>query len=196
MSLTKSLTMPNRMPNTIPNTVQALADLFAQHDHFPTVEHDSQWPSECEITETLRNGQIQWQPIKRQTPGDFTNVEHALDIDLHPDINHLFGSYYSGEVDFTFDHNGNSGPVTLLQVWNDEDFANLQQNMIGHIMMKRQLKQPVTLFFALTDEEDKIISLLNDSGEVWLESVGQQPHLKLADSVAEFLSLLKIPGQV
>lgn len=179
-------------------TIQALDKLFAKWQAFysaqagnlPVIEHDSQWPSDCEMANSVDNGMVQWQPVKRQSLGDFSNVEHALDITLHEDIKTYFNSYFSGELDL--EHS--KGPVTLLQIWNEEDFANLQQNVIGHIMMKKQLKQPVTVFFGLTDQEEQIISLDNDSGEVWLESVGQLPHLKLADSLAEFLGLLVIAG--
>ncbi|MFT4927711.1 MAG: SecY interacting protein Syd [Phenylobacterium sp.] len=178
-------------------TEQALDNLLAQwQSHYaqqagglPTVEHDPQWPSACEIEGSVANGQVQWQPVKREnSAADFANVEHALDIVLHQDIKTFFSYAYSGE----FDLNHEKGPVTLLQVWNDEDFANLQQNLIGHIMMKRRLKQPVTLFFALTDQDEQIISLNNESGEVWLESVGKLPHLKLADCLAAFLGDLSI----
>lgn len=180
------------------NITEALDQLFVRWQahcdrdcgEFPVIDHDPQWPSECEIPGSQVNGQVQWQAQKRRLPGDFSNIEAALEIRLHDDIKIFFSRYFSGELDLRHA----KGPVTLLQVWNDEDFANLQENMIGHIMMKRQLKQPITLFFALTDQDEQIISLLNDSGEVWLENVGQQPHLKLADSMAAFLAGLNVPA--
>ena len=47
----------------------------------------------------------------------------------------------------------------------------------------------------MTDNEDHIISVDNDSGEVWVEKVGCEPHKKLADSIAEFMLQLspKLP---
>jgi SecY interacting protein Syd len=183
------------------NTAQALDTLFTQWqtyyaqqpEGFPTVKQDDQWPSVCEIDGRQVAGSpgsmVQWQPVKRDEPGDFSNIEHALEITLNADIKTFFSRYFSGEIDFTHA----KGPVTLLQIWNDDDFANLQHNMIGHIMMKKQLKHPITLFFALTDQDEQIISLLNDSGEVWLESVGKLPHLKLADTLGEFLGDLQLP---
>ena len=45
--------------------------------------------------------------------------------------------------------------------------------------MKRRLKQPETLFFAVTDQEDFVISLELSSGTVVVEQVGKNPHKKL-----------------
>ena len=56
--------------------------------------------------------------------------------------------------------------------------------------MKQKLKQAETVFFAVTDEEDMIISLDNSSGEVWVERVGCKPHKKLSDSLVDFISQL------
>lgn len=48
----------------------------------------------------------------------------------------------------------------------------LQENLIGHLIMKRRLKQTPTLFIAATESEQEIISLCNLSGEVILEQPG------------------------
>jgi SecY interacting protein Syd len=79
----------------------------------------------------------------------------------------------------------------LLQVWNEQDFERLLQNLIGHALMKRRLEQPMTLFFAVTDDEDYILSLENDTGRVMLERVGLEPQEMLADNLAQFLSSLE-----
>ena len=78
-----------------------------------------------------------------------------------------------------------------MQIWNDDDAERLQQNLIGHVLMKRQLKQPETLFFALTDEEDFIVSVDNASGQVVLEQVGKPAQQVLAQDLAEFLATLQ-----
>jgi len=54
--------------------------------------------------------------------------------------------------------------------------------------MKQRLKQAETVFFAVTDEEDMIITINNETGAVWVERVGCEPHKKLADSLAQFLT--------
>lgn len=56
--------------------------------------------------------------------------------------------------------------------------------------MKQRLKQDETIFFAVTDEEDMIISVDNNNGEVWVERVGCKPHKKISDSLVEFLRQL------
>ncbi|HCB09072.1 MAG TPA: SecY-interacting protein, partial [Alteromonas sp.] len=79
------------------------------------------------------------------------------------------------------------GSCELLQVCSEEDFERLQQNLIGHLLMKQRLKQPPTLFFGLTDEDDFILSVDNASGEVVLEQVGKLPTRCLAPDLATFI---------
>ena len=78
--------------------------------------------------------------------------------------------------------------MQYLQAWSKADFERLQQNLIGHLMMKARLKQSPTLFFAVTDEEDLNIVIDNIKGNVALEYVGKEPHKVLATSLAEFIS--------
>lgn len=155
---------------------------------FAEIEHDNQWPSPCELPGAKDGEQVCWQPVKNPEPSTMENVDHALELALHPDIKTYYTRYYSGELALTHE----KGPVFLLQLWNEDDFARLQENIIGHVLMKRRLKQQITIFFALTDDENLMISMKNDSGEIWLESVGREPHLKLADSMAEFLDGLSV----
>ena len=82
------------------------------------------------------------------------------------------------------------GDLSLLFAWSAKDFARLQENIIGHILMKQRLKQAETIFFAVTNEEDMIISLDNNTGEVWVEQVGCKPHKKISDSLVEFIGQL------
>jgi SecY interacting protein Syd len=159
---------------------------------FPSVEFDDQWLSPC-IDEKVSDDLCSWQPISIETltasrmltePLTFTNVEQALDITLHPDIKTYFTTMFSESLNVECAE----GALSLLFAWNEEDFARLQENIIGHIMMKQRLKQAETIFFAVTDEDDIIISLDNATGEIWAERVGCKPHKKLADSL---LSLFK-----
>ena len=53
----------------------------------------------------------------------------------------------------------------------------------------KKMKQE-TVFFAVTDEEDMIISIENATGAVWVERVGCKPHKKLSDSLTQFISQL------
>jgi len=162
-----------------------------QFGHLPTIEHDEQWISPCELGPHDTNLHY-WQPVtmdSEQLTNDqeesltFTNVESALDIELHQDIKTYFTTIFSGDIEAQCDE----GKLSLLFAWNKEDFERLQENIIGHILMKQRLKQAETVFFAVTDEEDMIISIDNASGEVWVERVGCKPHKKLNDSLAEFI---------
>ena len=57
--------------------------------------------------------------------------------------------------------------------------------------MKRRLRQRDTLFFAVTDEDDFVLSVLNETGEVVLERVGKEPQEILATDLTSFLQSLK-----
>jgi len=57
--------------------------------------------------------------------------------------------------------------------------------------MKQKLKQEVTLFFAITDDENIILSVNNRTGEVWAEKIGCKPHKKIAESLGDFIAGLQ-----
>ena len=173
-------------------------DFSQQHieqlGHLPTREHDEQWLSPCEVG-PHDDSHHYWQPIAmKDEPAtgqsaetlSFNNVESALDLTLHQDIKTYFTTIFSGDIEAVCEE----GELSLLFAWNREDFDRLQENIIGHILMKQRLKQAETVFFAVTDEEDMIISVDNSNGEVWVERVGCKPHKKLSDSLASFIAQL------
>jgi SecY interacting protein Syd len=148
-----------------------------------TADPDS--PAPCQQA-VLDDNQVSWQPVRQQPPADFSNVEQALEMSLHPDIKLFYGLYYGAGLGASHSR----GPLQLLMVWDQADLARLQENIIGHILMKRRLKQPETVFFALTDDDNIVLSVLNSSGEVYLETVGKDVKEKLAGSLADFFSQL------
>ena len=156
------------------------------YGELPTVEEDEQWPSPCEQGKAEGNN-VFWQPViiasSVMSNINFENVESALELTLHEDIKTYFTTIFSEELLAE----SKDGQLSLLFAWNEDDFQRLQENIIGHILMKRRMKQQETVFFAVTDEEDIIVSIVNDTGEVWVERVGCKPHKKLAGSLAEFL---------
>lgn len=162
------------------------------HACLPIVEQDDEWPSPCEKNATeqksLPEDKVYWQPtaIEKNEELSFDNVESALNLTLHNDIKTYFTLLYSENLDARCDE----GELSLLFAWNKKDFERLQENIIGHILMKQRLKQQETIFFAVTDEEDMIISVDNVSGAVWVERVGCKPHKQLSDSLAQFVSQL------
>ena len=60
--------------------------------------------------------------------------------------------------------------------------------MIAHFMMQKRLKQPASMFIASCSDEMQIISILNDSGQVQLETLGKGQESILAENLADFLA--------
>jgi len=150
---------------------------------YPVAEIDPDSVSPCQI-KTIDEQNCSWQAVKIEQTLNFDNVASALEVNIHADVCDYYCSIYSDSIAAT----SVDGKLSLLFAWNFADFERLQENMIGHIMMKQQLKQTITIFFAVTDEEDMIISLNNDNGEIWLEQIGCEPHRKLANSMQEFIT--------
>jgi len=168
------------------NFSQEYLEAYQQRfQHLPITQQVDGWSSSCEQT-IHKDDFILWQPVKVDETLTFDNVEMALEIKLHQDIKEYFCIMYSDSLDA----NCVEGDLSLLFAWSAKDFARLQENIIGHILMKTKLKQKLTVFFAITDDDDHIISLDNDTGSVWVEKVGCEPHKKIANSLAEFISQL------
>lgn len=195
------MTSSNQTKTNLVETLQQFTKQYINqyrvtHSHLPKIEQDAEWPSPCEVS--YANGdaenshllaeEVYWQPaqIDNEQGVNFDNVESALEMILHPDIKTYFTTLYSENLDAACEE----GNLSLLFAWNKDDFQRLQENLIGHILMKQRLKQAETIFFAVTDEEDMIISIENDTGSVWVERVGCAPHKKLADSLTQFISNL------
>jgi SecY interacting protein Syd len=164
---------------------QYLSEYQDKYQHLPLIEKDQQWPSNC-IEDDYDEEHQYWQPKTITEHLTFDNIEQALELELHEDFKAYFSSIYSDTLDATC----TEGNLSLLFVWSKNDFERLQENVIGHVLMKQKLKQPVSLFFALTDDESNILTLDNNSGEVWVEKVGCKAHKKVADNLNEFIQML------
>ncbi|MDT0602286.1 SecY-interacting protein [Thalassotalea castellviae] len=154
--------------------------------HLPLVEHDEQWPSPC-LQNKFDEKLMCWQPVEMQPALSFANLEDALDLVIHPSIVHYFTTIFSENIPASC----SEGHLQLLFAWSEDDFARLQENLIGHVLMKQKLKQTVTLFFAVTDDDNIMLTVENESGEVWAERVGCKPHKKIADSLTDFIASLQ-----
>ena len=153
-----------------------------------TTQFDPQWPSPCinEPIETLAEGQeVSWTPIARQI-SDMSEFAQALSISVSPALTEFYSAFFAEHLELTIEQ----GQITLLQAWNEEDFERLQENLIGHVLMKRRLKQSDTLFIGLPENDDYLISVLMSTGEVVLEPVGKEPTEVLAPSLSHFFDSL------
>ncbi|WP_440053650.1 SecY-interacting protein [Pseudoalteromonas sp. T1lg65] len=174
--------------------IDKLQQLHLAHERYcldatqqmPQIYHDPDWPSECERGEVNSLGEIAWQAVKRGDIGSLEKLAQALECQFPDDLSDFYGGFYAGNVEAFFD----GKKIELLQAWNDEDFARLQQNITGHVLMKRRLKQPDTVFIGLTEQEDLLISVDISSGEVGLEFVGKKQHHILASSLSAFIEQL------
>lgn len=186
------------LAQSLDNFMVKVVELNSANPEQTALEYDKDWTSECITSSDEAQSMVFWQPLQRanvapantagsgSTSADaasFSNVEEALDIKLNEDFCEYFTRYYSADICAQ----AQQGNCELLQVWNDDDFARLQENTIGHILMKRRLGQPETLFFGLTDEEDFILVIDNQSGAVMLEQVGCVPTKTLAPDLATFI---------
>lgn len=151
-------------------------------------QYEADWLPECALNIDEQNHLVTWQPTLREPAGDFSAIENALGMELHEDIKYLFGAWWSGHILAETDR----GTFDVLHAWNTDDFDCLLQNIVGHLVMKRQLKQQPTIFFATTDEDDYILSVINETGQVVLERVGCEPQEVIAESLSELFKVARV----
>lgn len=156
-----------------------------QTGHLPVSVDLLDVPSLCTVG--ALNDRVMWQPQPFSLPASLEAVERALDIQLQPDIIAFYTTQFAGDMAATFEQQ----PLTLLQVWSEPDFTRLQENLIGHLVMKRRLKQSPTLFIATTESEEEVIALCNLTGEVILEQPGSKKRAVLASEMSKFLNALQ-----
>lgn len=176
------------MENNIQDSLDAFIRRYlAAHDDAQKtlkIEYDASWPSPCYQSEAQEGEWVNWRPVKQSSPLSFQNIEDALSLKLDKQYCEFFSRYWSEPLNAKAE----DGLCQLLQVWNQDDAERLQENIIGHVLMKQRLKQTPTLFFGLTDAEDVILCVNNDTGEVVVEHVGKEPSRVLAKDLSTFLS--------
>lgn len=146
---------------------------------------DSEWRSSCELHQDTEF--TYWRPAPQETPVSFDGLENALEYEIHPDIKSYYGSYWSG----TLEADSEEGRVSLIQLWNQEDFDRLIANLIGHALAKQRLKQPMTVFFANTDPDSELfLSIDNTSGAILLEEPGRPPMRQVESDISTFIGRL------
>ncbi len=153
-------------------------------DSFST-SFDPEWRSECEISQS--GDQTSWYPKRQEVPVNFAGLANAVGANIHPDICAYYGSFWAGTLEST----SQEGRVSLIQLWNHEDFDRLIANLIGHFMAKQRIKQPFTAFFANTEPDSELfLSIDNVSGQVLLEDPSKPPLRIVEQDLATFLNRL------
>ena len=144
------------------------------HGHLPVTDRSESGPASAGEHDL---GQL-WQPAARDA-ADFANLAQALELELHPALAEFYGHFYAGNPGF----DAPFGAGELLQPWDEEDFEFLQENLIGHAMMKKKLKQPPTWFIGVMADSNLMLVLDNGDGSIWLELPGKEPETRVADSL-------------
>lgn len=161
--------------------------LWQKHKQsLPLQDFDDQWLSPCQVGDA-EDGLVQWSAVKRDSDVDLANIEQALELQLHPSIVQFFCSAFAGYLPATYEEH----PIELIQAWNEEDFNLLQENMIAHFLMQKRLKKPASMFIATCSDEMQIISVLNETGQVQLETLGKGQEAILSETLSEFLTKLQ-----
>lgn len=175
-----------------PTVTQALERFIARYKKqanrlekfFPPVPYDPEWQSECQF---CADDPTIWHPVKQTTPIDFSGLEHALELLVHRDIKAYFGSFWSA----TLEANAEEGPVSLIQLWNEQDFDRLIENLIGHAIAKKRSRQPMTVFVANTaPDSEYFLSIDNTTGTLVLEDPAKGVVKEVETSIRVFLDRL------
>lgn len=178
--------MSNTTESALDKFIEDFVLLHQSSNEDTKIEYDPKWPSACYQGHAEQGELVHWKPQRMDSSVGFNNIEDALSLKIHPDLVTYYTRYWSNNIDAS----AQRGNLQLLFAWNQDDLIRLQQNLVGHVLMKRRLKQPETLFIGLTDEEDFIISMENTTGQITLERIGLEPQEVLAESMADFLQNL------
>lgn len=172
------------------HAISALLERYMQANPEPQTEWVDEWDAEI-YQQRIGEEQVIWKPVLRDEPQDFSALESALEMHFHDSIQQLFGHWFSGDLSLSYATEETAQPIQfeLLMPQCPEDAERLLQNLTGHILMKRKLKQPITAFIGLLHEHDDcLVSVDNATGEVALEWLGKPQHQTLAVDLATFLS--------
>lgn len=173
------------------DTAQALAQFARDYSKacenetgkLPQVSFDESWRSPCEVGDVSNDEKITWQHVMQSPVFDFSDIEAALDLALHQSVKEFYGTYFGASIFAKFD----GQQCELIQCWNTDDIKRLGENIIGHILMQRKLKQSHTLFVGSLVNGEQMICVDNDTGAVVLEVPGDDKRELVASSLTEFL---------
>ena len=167
------------------NFTQRYIDLWQQETGHPPVNKDLHGISSPCIVKTVQD-QVYWLPQRFTPVATLERIEYTMKIQLHDDIHTFYTQQYAGDMMAELDDQH----FTLLQVWSEDDFIRLQENLIGHLVTQKRLKLSPTLFLATTDSDINLISFCNVSGNVILEQFGSNKRSLLAPTLSHFLNII------
>ncbi len=139
-------------------------------------------PSPC----VVRTGDdiVYWEPQPFPLADEsLERVEKALDIKIQSDLHHFYTSQLAGDIAAEFD----GLALNLIQVWSEEDFTRLQENLIGHLVTQKRLKLSPTLFIATLDSDLDMVTVCNLTGEVLVETFGSKKRRTIAPNLTTFV---------
>jgi len=151
-----------------------------------TSRFDPQWRSACEL---FQDGDTTyWRPIEQSPRLSFDGLANALEQDIHPDIQSFYTGFWSG----TLEAMSKEGRVSLIQLWNADDFDRLIANLIGHALAKQRSQNAFSVFFANTEPDSELfLSIDNESGVILLEEPGKSPLKEVESDIRTFLQRLE-----
>lgn len=179
--------------NAIYNALDALFTRYVnltklEHNRLPVSTFEPHWPSPCDveidaITENDTQGNMHfWRPVSRQDYCLFNDLESGFEFPFPEQLKWYYGSFWSNGICVESDDHA----FNLIQIWNEEDEAQLKENMLGHVFAKIKNKQPITFFIGCTDGND-VVALDHETGKVVIEKPGYKTHECLADSLESLL---------
>ncbi len=178
--------MDHDVSHALREFTQRYVELWQQErGHAPASQALYGVPSPC-IVEN-REDEVLWLPQPFEPAATLEKVEAALELRLQSDAHRFYTQQYAGDMSAQFGEHR----LSLLQVWSEEDFIRLQENLIGHLVTQKRLKLPPTLFLATTESEMTMVSLCNVSGNVVLEQFGSDKRTLLAATLGNFLDALR-----
>lgn len=171
------------------NSALALEALLTRYENLfkntnsynlPCIELSPPWPSPC--IKHQDEDSYYWQHAQKDEANIFNQIEDAIEIKFHADIHSFYSSFWSNGI--RVEHP--SVDFALIQTWNEEDQENLKENILGHCFAKLKARLPLTIFIGCTDNNE-VISIDNESGEIVLERPGKKAHKILATDLESFL---------
>ncbi|MBE8597449.1 SecY-interacting protein [Xenorhabdus sp. BG5] len=177
--------MTFNVTEALPDFTRRYVELWQEKTGFPPASSELYGiPSPC--IERTGDGTVYWLPRPFSVQEKLSKVETALEIRLQDAIHNYYVMQFAGDMTACFAGQN----FSLIQVWSEDDFIRLQENLIGHLVTQKRLKLSPTVFIGTTDSDMGLISVCNLTGQVILEQFGSHEREILSTDLANFLSVI------